>query len=278
MKPYAVFTPDWSNYSAGVLVLHTLAHKLQEQGCKVYTNAGKQNPNWKHIPLMHEFDGNKKDLIGIYPEIVTGNPFGSGKIVRYLLHLPGFFGGPKTFDKTDLLFSHSRFFNQRLNLPEERVLFFPYLNTSIFYDMKMQRKYDYYYTREEKGGRYPDERIKHLPFIGSGKENDGINGQKNLALKLNRANILYCYDNVTAMTDIARLCGCAVILIPDGFWSEEECKKLVGWEIGGMSYGIENKKIALESINAEVMKHHYTIELEEKGKQALNKFIEITQR
>lgn len=276
MKSYAVFTFDWSYISAGLFVLHTLAHKLQGMGLPVYLNVESQNPDWEHIPILDEYVGDRKDLIGIYPEIFGGNPFNAGTVVRYLLHLPGYFGGPEIFDKKDLLFTHSRFFNQRIGLPEDRIIFFPYLNTSNFYDMGLERKYKYYYAR--KGNSNLDSRIADLPPITVNlNDYEGKEGQKLLAEKLNQTEVLYCYDNVTAMIDIARLCGCPVVLIPDGFWTEEECKKFSGWEVGGICYDIENEDYARSTISSQDIKNYYEVTLEEEGKRSLKRFMRITQ-
>ena len=278
MKPYLIFTPDWSNYSAGVVVLHTLAHRLQNLGLEVYLNTAVQNPDWELIPTINKFDRDRKRMIGVYPEIVDGNPHNCGTVVKYLLHLPGFHGGPKSFPQNEMLFVHSDLFNQRIKLPQERVLAFPYINTNVFYDMRLCRKYRFYLSRKDNGVNYPDRRIADVPSIGTGKENDGKDGQLLLSERLNKTEVIYCYDNITAMVDIARLCGCAVVLIPDNFWTEEECKCFNGWGVGGIAYGVENEDHARETVSAQAMRQYYTVEFEEKAKAAVSNFIEITQK
>lgn len=277
MRPYFIFTPDWSKYSAGVVVLHTLAHRLKLMGLPVYLNTPIQNPQWGRLPIIAEFTQDKNKAIAVYPEIVNGNPYQCKTVVRYLLHLPGFFGGPTFFNNSDLLFVHSNLFNQRIGLPKERVLFFPYLDTNIFYDMKMERSLKFYFRRKENG-TYPDPRIAEVPSIGTGKENESEDAQKNLAIRLNKTKVLYCYDNVTAMVDIARLCGCAVVMIPDGFWTEQECRHFGGWEAGGIAYGVERESEAVDSVSSEAMKKYYTVDAEVQAKIAMLKFIKATQK
>lgn len=277
MKPYFIFTPDWSNYSAGVVVLHTLAHRLSKMGLEVFLHTEKQNPNWEPLPIINEFKGSRKNVIAVYPDIVTGNPYGCGTVSRYLLHLPGFFGGPKSFNKKDLLFVHSDVFNSRIGLPQERVLYFPYLDTNTFYDMNLQRKYKFYFRRAEKKDNYPDPQIVDIPSIGTGKDNASVLGQIMLAKTLNQTKVLYCYDNITAMVDIARLCGCAVVLIPDGFWTKDECKGLFGWHVGGIGYGLESEEETLKTVSSKEMRKFYTKEMELQGEKRMTTFVKITQ-
>lgn len=277
MKPYFIFTPEWSKYSAGVVVLHTLAHRLSQMGMSVYLHTGIQNPAWKKLPTVNEFKGDRNNVVAVYPDIVNGNPYKCKYVARYFLHIPGFFGGQTEFDKKEMLFVHSDLFNQRVKLPKNRVVFFPYLDTNIFYDMKLERTLKFYFKRKDNG-TYPDPRIAEIPSIGTGRENESEDAQKALAVKLNQTKVLYCYDNVTAMIDIARLCGCAVVMVPDGFWTEMECRCFGGWEAGGIAYGIEHEAEALASVSSEAMREYYTVKAEHQAKRSLKEFVEITQR
>ena len=147
MKPYFILAPPWDNVSAGGVVLHSLGQYLHHAGAEVYMGLQRyeQNPNWIIFPCIDEYKDDRKDTIAIYPEILNDNPFQCGKTIRYLLHIPGYFGTPANFPSDDLLFVYSRFFNQRIKLPEERIVNIPCLNPDVFYDRNLVRRNKYFY-------------------------------------------------------------------------------------------------------------------------------------
>ena len=277
MNPYFVLAPNWSNVSGGGALLHSFAVHLRRLGMNVFISADKQNPVWERLPTLDMFKGDRKEVIAVYPEVVHGNPYGCGHTARYMLHLAGFFGGQKTFDATDMMFTHSDVFNHRIGLPKERVIKMPYLNTDIFYDKKLHRSKVFHY--KNKGiGHFPNAKIANVPALGTGFDFDGREGQERLSDILNQTKVLYCYDNITAMVDLARLCGCAVVLIPDPFWKEEEIRSFDGWDKGGIGYGLAEESHALKTINSKAMREYYNNEFEETAFNDLKRFVEITQR
>ena len=273
---YIMLAPDWCNVSGGGALLHSWASRMYRLGADIYINTKIQNPKWDRIPTMDKFKGDLKKTIGIYPEVTYGNPFNCGHSVRLLLHLPGFHGGPLTFEN-DILYTHSHVFNSRLKLPQDRVIPIPYLNLEKFYDRKMKRTRVMAY--KNKGiGHYPNPEIKDVELIGTGFDFNGDEGQEKLATILNQTQVLYCYDNITAMAEIARLCGCPVVIIPDPAWKREEIIKSDTWHCGGIGYGFEEKEEAIETTDAERLRDYYENEYEFKCMSALKRFIHDTQK
>jgi len=83
--------------------------------------------------------------------------------------------------------------------------------------------------------------------------------------------VLYCYDNITAMTELARLCGCPVVLVPNGEYTEEKYREHeMGME--GLGWG----KIP-EPFGSNKFMERYK-NLKEVFYDKLNNFIEITQK
>ena len=276
MNSYFVWLPDWSNVSGGGALLHSFAVRLYSLGMDVYVNSNKQNPLWDKIPTFESFKGSMENVIAVYPEVTHGNPYNAKHVARYLLHIPGFFGGPKEFDKNDILFTHSTIFNCRIKLPEERLIRIPYINTDMFFDQKLNR--DKVFAYRNKGTHYPHPDLKGIPLLGTGFDFNGNEGQLRLADLLNKTKILYCYDNITVMSDIARLCGCPVVIIPDPFWKEEEIKSMDNWSEGGIGYGLVEEKKAKQTIDSMKMRNYYRETFEQNSYHDLKRFVEITQK
>ncbi len=216
-RPYLIYAPPFSNASAGIIVLHRLAFELYKLGIEVYINTYQQNPRYATIPHISKCD-KSKNPIAVYPEIVWGNPFECSTVVRFVLHTPGYWGGPKEFGKDDILFVYSGFgtLKDELGLDDDHVLYVPTVDTGIFYDKKQPRLGRYVYRGK---GKQPDHIVSKLyPLIGGKESFVGEEKQRELADKLNHCECLYSYDVVTTLTEIARLCGCPVVLIPDPYF------------------------------------------------------------
>src|SRR5262245_15925260 len=117
---FIIYAPAFDGTFGGVIVLHLLCHRLNTLG---FSSAlwpwGK--PTYRHIPrewtsirshvgyyLKARWRGypggpfdcsaavhphQVKDAIIVYPEIVSGNPLGAPKVVRWFLHKPGYHTG-----------------------------------------------------------------------------------------------------------------------------------------------------------------------------------------
>lgn len=70
MRPYAIWSPPYSHAIGGIRALYRLRDELAARGC-VATVGPDGDP----------------EAIAVYPEIVTGNPFGSERVVRWLLNV-----------------------------------------------------------------------------------------------------------------------------------------------------------------------------------------------
>lgn len=220
MKPYCIYAPSFRITSAGVIVMHRLAHELRNRGLEVYINTNIQNPAYPPLPVIGTFPPKNNQItdkfIAVYPEIIRGNPFGCRTVVRYILNVPGrYCHGPKSFAKSDILFVYGEEWNKlaKLGLPPERILFIPSIDLNEFYDMHVPRKGKLYFHGKNKKAYHPITETA-LP-LGGRTAFVSFESRKMLRERLNECELLYSYDNATAMIDIARLCGCPVMLIPD---------------------------------------------------------------
>ena len=209
------------------------------------------------------------DFIAVYPEITTGNPTNSKHVVRYILNKPGLMRtngqpGPTEFDPTDKLYVFSELYNT-MGVDDHHIMFLPVLDLHTF---KV--------TNEGK-------RKGKCKLIGKGKdlhlpETEGLyeltrefaNDQGALADYLNECEVMYSYDNNSAMFEVARLCGCRVVVIPSIYTKEEFSKYEPG--MNGISYGL-GEHVKLDPYE---FRQHYKL-LVRRFEIILDEFIEETQ-
>lgn len=219
MKPIVIVSPEYDFVSGGIKVMWGLFGHLLARGVEVYIN---------RYPAT-------KDFIAIYPEIYHGNPTGAETVIRYILNKPGVMGangvpGPTEFDKNDILIYFSQLFSEK---ETKDILFLPIINTQVF--------------RVKRGTN----RNNKCKFVGKGIDThsaytEGLftldrafaRDQEKLAEYLNTCSVMYCYDTCSAMTEVARLCGCRVVMMNNFMYTKEQFSK---YEPGmnGISWGVE---------------------------------------
>lgn len=208
----------------------------------------------------------EKHTIAIYPEIVHGNPASGETVVRYLLNKPGVMAangvpGPTSFDSTDRLYYFSRLFG---DTSDERYMFLPVIDLRTFKDQGRKRdKRAVFVGKGEDRGLHP----KGAVIIDRSLAQD----QQELADLLNECEVMYCYDPVTAMTEIARLCGCRVVMFNPTYSLEEFRRYEPG--MNGISWGMD-QGVKLET---ELFRHDY-LNLKKEFELKLDLFIEETQK
>lgn len=233
MKPIVIVSPQYDYTSGGIKVMWALYGHLLARGLEVYMN---QAPLWK-------------DYVVIYPEIFHGNPANGGTVMRYILNKPGVMAangvpGPTSFDFSDKLVYFSRLFSPT---DTDDILFLPAINLNTFYhDPKIIKK-------------------NKCKFIGKGidthiQESEGLQvidrttakDQAALAHYLRSCEVMYCFDPCTAMTEVARLCGCRVVMVNNTQYTETEFSR---YEPGmnGISWETDNHA----SFDVEAFQSHY---------------------
>lgn len=250
-KPYVIVSPDYNPTSGGIKVMWGLYGWLLAKGQEVYMNRVPQG----------------KEVIAIYPEIQHGNPVMAKTVVRYLLNKPGVMcsngtPGPTTYDPTDRLYVFSELFNV-VGADADHHLFLPIIDLHTFTDKKRKRtKKAVFGGKGQMGTRHPKDCI--------GIERDLASDQGQLADLLNKCEVLYGYDPVSAMYECARLCGCRVVIIPSTYTKSEFEKYEPG--MNGISWG-KDEGIMLDSRE---FRNHY-IEMVNLFDAKLDLFIESTQ-
>jgi hypothetical protein len=215
--PYLIWSYEYRHASAGPKALHRLCHELNEVGERAYVAHTPTNPEWNTPTHGSSFDG---EWIAVYPEVVSGNPWGAPRVARWVLNVPGKLGGDAVYDAIERVFSWDPAF-----LDDVPFLWAPTLETDIYSDCGEARNGALYFV-----GRAP--KTQELPDaveITQAMRDD----RYALADVLNRAEVLYSFEPQTGMVGLAQLCGCPVVVVPtgqryepDGFRAAYEAKRL----------------------------------------------------
>ncbi len=254
MKPYSVVTPDFKIDSGGIRVMWGLYGWLLSKGQIV--NVNTKYPN--------------SDFVAIYPEVYHGNPMQANTVVRYILQKPGMMGkgtpgtssfrpGPLEFDPNDKLFAFSKLYMK--DLPENHYMFLPILDMHLFCDREKQRTKKFYFVGKGiNTNSHPASAIE-LPRR--------MQDQQKLADMLNDCQTLYIYDPVTALSEIARLCGARVVM----FAPMEGFEKYYEPGMNGISLYKDTKTM----LNYMEFRTHYS-KMKDAFSKKLDDFIELTQK
>jgi O-antigen biosynthesis protein len=274
VRGYVISAPDFRTSSAGVVALYRLCRDLNARGFPSFI-CGAQSPESSlAAPLIDEAHAKalcRRGFTAVYPEIVSGNPREARTVARWVLNSPGLLGGDKVYDPSELVFYYSNVFLPYIHNRTVGKLYVPTIDESIFYS----------------DDRPDAERCLECFYIGKSQWKDGYVDRENVFEitrqspakselgKLFRASrALYCFDNSTILIYEAILCGCPVVIIPDGTQTRADYETL---ELGtdGIAWGMEE----LEKARADVSK------LRERYDQAkrdyvgqLDNFIRLTQQ
>lgn len=215
-KPYSIISPPYEIASGGIRVMYALRSWLEIKGQVVYMNAKIDTP-----------------FIAVYPEIYQGNIAEADTVVRYILQTPGLMAlygklGPKTFDPKDKIFVFSKIYDV-FGVDDDHLMFLPILNLHLFKNYKKKRNKTCYFV-----GKGTDQQKHPKNAIRLDREPN----QQKLADFLNECQTLYGYDRMSAIYDIARLCGCDVRYYGD-FTKDDLSKYEPG--LNGMTYRDEKR-------------------------------------
>lgn len=232
-KPYLLRTPSFDPTSGGIKVMYGLYGHLLARGEIAYLNAVVDD-----IPS-----------VGIYPEIYGGNDMQATKVVRYVLQTAGMMGtatqdgvfrtGPTTEEikaTSDEIYVFSRIYDT-FGVDDDHILFLPIINTKVFKYKKTTRSKTCYLV-----GKGTD--LKKHPKDSIQLTRQFAQDQQALADLLNECHTLYCYDRLSAMMELARLCGCKV-----KYYGDFSKEKLALYEPGmnGLGYGDEDVQLDTEA-------------------------------
>jgi len=247
-NPYYIVVPPWVRTSAGVKVMHQLAHVLNLKGYYAYLVTPKTGPYvltrlLTEDALRAHFDAGRTPIV-VYSETLHGNPFHARCVVRFLGNFPGLLGGPASFPEDELVFGYAR--EVLATLPEryrDNVLCMPGSDFNIFHPPAVERerhgacyyagKYRYFHGKQT------------LPITEDATEitrdRPASQTPQQLAEMFWQSAAFYCYEN-SALSMEAAMCGCPAILLPNEHFREIIAKDEVA--NCGLAWGTDRDEVA----------------------------------
>jgi hypothetical protein len=222
---YVIHTSSYVPNSAGIVCLYRLCDALNRLGYATYMTGGRVTAPDLIAPLIHPRVAKALCASGyaaIYPETIRGNPLEARTVVRWVLNRPGLLGGDEIYDEAEHVYCYTGVYRPYIRNRIQGKLYLPTIDEKLFYcdDANLSK------------------RSLECCYIGKSRWQDGIVERRGLVEitrdyprkselgKLFRAaRVLYCFDNSSIITYEALLCGCPVVIIPDGTQSKADYER-----------------------------------------------------
>jgi hypothetical protein len=245
-RPYLITAPPYNEKSAGQAVMHKFCHELNQLGFESYLVL-MTNPNWpKDLPMTNPrfqtpiapMNNNLvQDSIVVYPEIVTGNPLGAKRVVRYLLNKEAQFGqGVIKKAPTDYVLVYSNLYGTgHCNL------LIPHYNFEIFnefgaLDLEKRTQSCWYIGKGDKYGEVS-------PVPGALEITRSWPADRfELASILKKTKLLFTWDSTTSLITDAIMCGAVPVLLRIEPWSVQGLEQLENG-VSGFALSIDDAEI-----------------------------------
>lgn len=264
---FIIVTPGYDDNSGGIVVLHQLCDRLNNLGYDASLWPFYKPVFDSHHPfqgiyrflkyfrktLKYGYKKNSKldtptatysdirDAIIVYPEVVVGNPLGAPRVVRWLLHKPGFNNGGKIeFGSNDLFFYYDKTFDDsRFNSQPENLL-----------HIISQRSDSYTITNhgEREGSCYLLRKGYKRPLLHDTANTVLVDGMSHeeTATVFNQMKFCISYDPYTMYSVYAAMCGCIPIIVPEEGIAKEEWQSTEENRYG-MAYGFDDIEYAVQT-------------------------------
>jgi hypothetical protein len=237
------FNYDWK--SGGNQVLHDLG-KILSQDYTTYvfgtTTVFDSKAICVNIDKAKEI-AIEDDVITIYPEVISGNPFNAKNVVRYVLYYPGWHAGDKEYSDDELIITYNNEYVKDTKYDNAFVLTVlnPKLNIMKNHDKKrnkiglLVRKCKDFDYKMNLLNQY--KHLLKLPVISIDDEIKKCTDLRNLSKIYNTISLFISFDPHTYHSTMAALCGCTSVVIPSKEISSEEFYNVQKY---GVAYGFEN--------------------------------------
>jgi hypothetical protein len=220
--------------SGGMTCIKKLAEILSDKKHKVYV-LNKQY-NIGNTILINESEINKLDkdkLVVIYPEIVSGNPYGIKNVARWILYHSKF-DVEVTWSHKDSYFYFSEFFESFRK--EDKMIMDTYeFNLDKLHDMNLEREGYCHVARPKTPLDYELSEKYNSEDLFKGHMTFGIEW---LIDKFNQKKYFITYDDATYYSVMASLCGCISIILYNNE-KKYNLKDKIPTHKYGISYGLE---------------------------------------
>jgi hypothetical protein len=220
---FLICSPPYCEDSSGVRALYRLCHLLNCAGYEaaIYPIDGCSGPlsPWK-TPIVAE-SALSGTAVVIYPEIVSGNPLGAKRVVRWVLNYPGFIGGNPFFERDELVMVWDRKMLNRVSssvrcqLSPAHVLQVPVVDPSFIYpDRSVVKDVDCYFIYKGRGAYNMFHERYRLPCEEKMICIDrNVDTQFHLGELLRRTKKLYSFDHATILFHEALIAQCEIFQV-----------------------------------------------------------------
>jgi hypothetical protein len=273
-RGYVIFAPTFTPNSAGICCLYRLCDELNRRGYPSYIIGSTRTAPNLIAPLESWGRAERLCAAGytaVYPETIAGNPLGAHAVARWVLNRPGLLGGDPVYDESEMVFYYSDVFLPYIKNRTAGKLYMPTINQELFFCDDWD----------------PSRRSLECFYVGKSKWQDGIIDREKvfeitrdtppkseLGKLFRSSRVLYCFDNSTILVYEALMCGCPVVIIPDGTQTKADYERL---ELGidGIAWGMDE----LSQVTADVRKLHDRYErIKKEYRSQLGEFVAVTQR
>lgn len=237
------FNYDWK--SGGNQVLHDLG-KILSQDYNTYlfgtTTVFDSKAICVNIDKAKEI-AIEDNVITIYPEVISGNPFNAKNVVRYVLYYPGWHAGDKQYSNNELIITYNNEYVKDTKYDNAFVLTVLNPKLNIMRNHNKKRNKIGLLVRKCKDFDYKINLLnqyKHLlklPVISIDDEINKCTDLRNLSKIYNTISLFISFDPHTYHSTMAALCGCTSVVIPSKEISSEEFYNVTKY---GVAYGFEN--------------------------------------
>jgi hypothetical protein len=170
---------------------------VREVGCRIAT--------WRDLG----------SAIVVYPEVVSGNPLGSKRVVRWFLHRPGFHSGEVNYGSNEIYFFYQDAFNDEgLNSDASNRLTVTYTHPAYRQTNFGERTGTCILLRKGASRAPAIDRTRQLVV-------DGLSHEQ-MARVFNEYEYLVSYDTYTMYSVFAAMCGCVPVIVPEQGMSRED--------------------------------------------------------
>jgi hypothetical protein len=240
LSKFVIFSPAYHESRGGTIALHKLCLLINELGydakmCPVEKNRVVRLDALSPCPFEIEQveEGDLRGRIAVYPEIVSGNPLGSQRVVRWFLHKPGFHTNRIDFGEGELYFFYKPEFNdERINPFKDRQLKVFDIKTDVYFDRGYSPRRGFCYLVRKGKGRPLDYHPRGSIRI------DDLSHDK-VAEIFNRCEFFMSYDMDSMYSRYAVMCGCKSILVPHEGLSKSDWLK-AHEKVYGIAYGYDD--------------------------------------
>jgi hypothetical protein len=234
-RKFVIFAGSFDENIGGVVALHRLCDLLNREGCaavlwpekrpafdpshplssgwRVFRHFRRRKnrlfATWPGFDTPPARQSDLRNAIVVYPEVVDGNPLNATRVVRWLLHKPGFHTGRSRYGPGDRFFFYQKAFDDpTVNPHGDNLLKTVFVRDDVYRRVNFgERRGTCYILRKGKGRRIVHDLTDSVLV-------DDLSHAA-LAEVFNRVQTCISYDSYTMYSMFAALCGCVSVVVPE---------------------------------------------------------------